>query len=619
MNIPQILTYNPWSLAFIVLVVALDILGAITGIHLMLYVSIALAWLSMVVHAYHQLKKKRIGTEFFLVFATLVAVWGNQERAIAIVLLIMLIANYLEEFIEQRTEQELGTLISLIPTDVTIEDNGIERVIPIADLTPGMRVIISTGARIPADGTIIAGTATINQAALTGESTPVRKSLHEPVFAGTFVESGSVIINVTSIAEQTVFGKMMRLLEQAEKNKAYITLITERLVFFIAPALLLLIVAIWLITGNSRLVITLLIFGSPLELSLVAPLTLLAASVAAFKQGILIKSGRALELFASVDTIMFDKTGTLTLGSPTVVSVESFSSDYTKQDILRLVAIAEKRSDHVLAKAVVTQAREQQIDIPAPDEYESLAGHGVTIVYQGKRYFCGNRHYIQAPEHGNSVIPGNVLAGEEQTLSTFYLAHEGLAIGRISIKDRVRPDALITIQALRNAGISTMLLVSGDKEALTRQIGAELGIGTTYGEMFPDKKLALLSELQQSGHRVAMVGDGINDVAALKQAHVGIALGAMGMEPAIEAADIVLITNNLDKIYFVRKLSQQAVTVIKQNVLIGFLLIHLLGLLLTLMGLVTPIQAAIAHAISDIIILLNATRLIRFRVSLPKP
>lgn len=601
-------------LIYIISVIVLDCIALYYPHTYIPLIAIMLAWVSLAWQAIKELKNGHIGTEFFLVFATLVALVAKQEQAIMLVLLIMLIARYIELIIEKRTSQALEKLIHLIPSDVTVLQHNEEVIIPLHQVKPGMEVVVKTGGLVPTDGFVTQGTAWVNESALTGESLPQEKQKSDHVFAGSFIESGSILFQVTHVKNETLFGKMTALLAQADARKAGITVLTEKIVYVAAPLILIFIVFVWFFTGNIDIVITLLIFGSPLELSLVTPLTVLSGTVAAFKNGILVKGGRALERLAHVDTMVFDKTGTLTLGQPVVVDIQTADAQYSTDAILKLAAIAECRADHVVAKAILKKAHEQNIHIPQPQEYISLVGHGVQIVFDHKTYFLGNRHFIQAPEHGNSSIPDKFLTDSSQVYSDFYLATGGAVIGKIRVSDAIRPDAKTTIQHLKDSGITDIMLMSGDTQQITQMIAHELGITKAFGGIFPDEKLKMLNDLQKKGKIVAMVGDGINDVAALKQADVGIAMGAMGMEPAIEAADLVLMTNELKKVFFVRSLSQQVFRVIAQNLLIGFLLLHALGIILTLMHIISPIYAAFFHAISDVVILLNASRLINFKV-----
>jgi Cd2+/Zn2+-exporting ATPase len=609
----QMHSYNMWSLVYIALISSLYFLILIgilpaTAIH----IPLLLACIPISYTALQKLKEKKIETELFLTIATIISFIDHQEKPMVIVLIIMLIAEYLEKLISQRTQKEIKSLINLIPKNATIKTDHEEKIIPITDIKPGMHVIVSTGGLIPVDGKILEGTATINESTLTGESIPKEKTISAPVYAGTFVESGSIIIKTEQIGEDTYFGKISILVQTAEQKKAKISIATEKIAFYLVPALLSLIGLTWLLTKNLNLVTTLLIFGSPLELTIITPLAILSGIIAAFHNGILVKGGLVLEKLSKADTIIFDKTGTLTIGEPTVVKIESYDPRYSEQDILKIAAIAEKRADHVLAKAILKKANEERIIVPDPQGYTSEAGHGVTIQYDNARWFLGNKHFIEAPEHGNIKIPGN--ENEPEEYSSFYLGSNEKLYGMIYITDTIRPDAKKTIQDLRNIGFKKVILLSGDKQVIATQIAASLGIDQAYGGVFPDQKLAMIEELQKQHHIVAMIGDGINDAPALKQADIGIAMGAMGMEPAIEAADIVLTTNDLYKAAFISALSKKIFSVIQQNLLFGFVLIHGLGITLTFLGFVDPLRAALFHAVSDVAILINSARLMNFKL-----
>lgn len=578
-----------------------------------MYIPLILAFIPVFWHAIEELKNKKIGSEIFLVVATIIGLIGHEERAITTILIIMLIAEYLEELIAGRTELAIKSLIQLIPTDVIARINDNEIVMSIKKVTPGMLLIIKTGRAIPVDGIVHDGKAVINEAALTGESILKEKIIGSQVFAGTFVEAGSIVVKVEKIAQDTFFGKITAMVEHAQESKARIATLADKVANILVPSLLGFIALVWLFSRDTSLVVTLLVFGSPLELTLITPLAVLAGIAAAFRHGILVKGGLALERFSRVDTMVFDKTGTLTIGDPEVVHIEIYDASYSYNDVLKLAAIAEKRSDHVLAKAVLKKAAELGIQVPDPQSYESEAGHGVEITYQEKKYFLGNRHYIEAPEHGNITLNGSQ-AVDDGFYSSFYLAcAPNKLIAKIMMADKVRQDAKETLKALHAAGIHNMILLSGDRQEVTSSIAQELGIEKAFGGLFPDQKIEMIQKLQSHGHKVAMVGDGINDAPALKQAYVGIAMGAMGMEPAIEAADIVLMTNDLSKIVFVYKLSRETLRIIKQNIFVGFMVIHLIGISLAFLKLITPIQAALFHAVPDLMILINSVRLIRYK------
>lgn len=606
--------YNPWYLLYIVFIFILYLL---TLIHILppiyIHAPLILGFIPICYKALQKLKERIIGTEFFLTIATIISLIGHQEKAMGVVLIIMLIAEYLEQLITLHTQQEILSLINLIPKIALIKLDNEEKSIPVNQIQPGMLVIVKTGGQIPVDGTIIQGNATINEASLTGESIAQEKNVSQQVFAGTFIESGSIIIKTEKVGVDTFFGKISELVQKAEQNKAKISILTDKIALYLVPILLILIGLTWLLTKNLNLVTTLLVFGSPLELTLITPLAILAGIIAAFKNGVLVKGGLALEKFSKADTIIFDKTGTLTINEPSVTKIESFDPKYDEKELLKIAAIAEKRSGHVFAKAILQKAQEEGIVVPDPENYISVAGHGIEITYNNEKFFLGNKHFMQAAEHGNIQLPQDFETSKEEQFSSFYIGSMGKLYGKMYITDKIRQEAQQTINDLKKLGFKNIILLSGDKQSIATQTALLLEIPIAYGAVFPDEKLLIIEKLQNKNHIVAMIGDGINDAPALKQADIGIAMGAMGMEPAIEAADIVLVTNDLHKIVFVIALSKKIFTVIQQNLLIGFVLIHGIGITLTFLGFIDPLKAALFHSVTDIFILINSARLMNFK------
>ena len=579
-----------------------------------LRVPLILALIPALIDAVKGLLERRMTTEFFLILAIGIAMLGKEEQAITAVLLISMIAKYVEHLVEERTQSAIASLIKLIPNSVIVKIGNQEKIMSLADVQPGMQIVVKTGARIPVDGAIVSGKASINESFLTGESVPQEKTAPELVYAGTFVEAGSIVVQTQKVGIDTMFGKISKLLEQAEKQKAKIATFSDRIAVIMVPLLLVFIAGVWAITRDLNLVITLLVFGSPIELTLVTPIAILAAIVAAFRNGILIKGGRALEQFAFVDTMIFDKTGTLTMGEPKVIAIQPADPSVSQQDIIKAAAIIEKRSGHILSKAILEKAAEEKITIPDPDTYESVTGHGIIATHHNHHYVLGSKHFIQAPEHGNIAIPSTLTCPDETSHTSFYVVCDKKLYGKICVTDRIRPDAAATLQELKQAGITNIMLLSGDKQEVTNLVASGLGIKQAFGEVAPDQKLTMIRDLQKKQHFVAMVGDGINDAPALKQANIGIAMGAMGMEPAIEAADIVLMSNDLAGIIFTRKLAQKVLRLIKQNIIFGMGAVHVLGIILALLHVISPIQAALSHAVSDLLILLNTARLVGFKI-----
>jgi Cd2+/Zn2+-exporting ATPase len=301
------------------------------------------------------------------------------------------------------------------------------------------------------------------------------------------------------------------------------------------------------------------------------------------------------------------------MGELKIVEIVSANDKYLQRDILSIAAMTEIRSGHIISKAILQKASEEKIVVRSPDTYEYITGHGVVVTSKGQRCVLGSRHFIQESEHENIKIPTEMLCPESMLHTSFYLCCNNELIGRICVTDVIRQDAQKTILKLKNLGIKTTVLLSGDKKEIAKKIGGELGVDISYGEADPEQKLNIIKKLQSESAFVTMVGDGINDAPALRQANVGIAMGAMGTEPAIEAADVVLMRNNLEDIVFVIQLSLKVFRLIKQNIIFGFVFIHLVGTILAFLHLIAPIHATIAHSFVDLFILINSARLIEFK------
>jgi len=573
---------------------------------------ITIFWMFFLKEAYKKLRKKIIGTEFFMVIATVFALASGQEQALIIIFSMLFIVHLIEQYIERATQASLQKLLNLVPDTALIVEDGVEKMIATPALVPGMTVLVKTGMKIPVDGIVTQGKGMINESSLTGESLLQGKALSSRVYAGTFVESGTLLLCVEKVNKDTVFGKIGELLRQAELTKAPIVSLTNRIATLFTPLVLMLIGVIWLITNNSNLVTTLLVFGSPLELSLITPLTLVCGSIAAFKNGVLVKNSRALERMASVDTIIFDKTGTLTLGKPQLLETIVVDNNCSPDTIIYLCAIAQRYAHAPFSHEIIAQAEKMRGPVPYPESYESLAGHGIKMEYNGQIYWVGNRHYIEDADHAHIPFPPSLAICKSETL--VFLAAQDRLLGYLVLADTIRPEAQQIIDHLRKTGIKKTIIASGDKSGVVEKIAFSVGATQAYGELFPEQKLALLQDLQKNGHSVVMVGDGINDVLALKRADVGIALGGLRIEPALEAAQIVLMTDNLAQILFIRKLSQKIMNTIYQNLMIGFVCVHVGGFAIACTGLVTPVQATLFHAITDVLILLNSARLSFFRL-----
>ena len=335
---------------------------------------------------------------------------------------------------------------------------------------------------------------------------------------------------------------------------------------------------------------------------------MIAAIARAARQGILVKGGIYLELLAKADVVVFDKTGTLTIGQPVVAAIHSNVSSFSEQEILRMAAAADRRSGHPLAVAVVARAKEMNLSVPEPTEFEMVQGRGVRATVEGKIVLVGNLKFL-----GENGIKASSI-GYEQQGTIIYVAVDGQAVGTLDLADQIRPGAKEAITRLKGTGVKKVVMLTGDNTTTALRVGKELGLDDVQADLLPEDKVNAIVELQQAGHSVAMVGDGVNDAPALACAQVGIAMGARGTQAAIEAADVALMTDDLSKIVLARAIARRAYRTIQENLYVGVGVVHVLGITAALLGWIGPIQAAMIHLGPDILVFLNSVKLLRVKI-----
>ncbi len=557
-------------------------------------------------------RERKVGTELFVVVATTIAMAGREYTAGAILLAIILIAESIAELTTERARASIQALIGSVPKVAIRREAGGERSVPITELRPGDTVIVKAGERIPVDGTVTRGEAAVDESPITGESVPQEKQPGATVFAGTVVGLGALDVETRKVGGDTLFGRIVKLVETAEEERAPVQKLADRVAAWLIPIVLVFLVAVYLITRDVRMVVTLLIFTSPAELALATPLVVIAGIARAARAGILIKGGIYLELLAKVDVVAFDKTGTLTLGRPTVTLLHPADAGVDERELLRLAAAVERRSSHPLAQAVLEAARRIGIEVPEPTSFEVVRGRGVRAQVEGRTLIAGNALFLR--ENGVEVVepPGM----EEETV--VYVAREGRFLGTLEIADQVRADAAANVEKLKRAGVHRVVMLSGDRQAVAEKVGRELGIDEVFGGLLPEQKVTLIERFQAQGHCVAMVGDGINDAPALARADVGIAMGVAGTQAAIEAADVALMTDDIGKIVTARVIAARAYRTIRENLIVGVGVVHVLGIIAALLRLIGPVQAAMIHLGPDILVFLNSIKLLRVRLE-PRP
>jgi len=541
-------------------------------------------------------------------FATAAALIIGQYSAAAVVAVLLLLGGMLEEFVSARAGNALDSLAKLLPDRVTVRRNGEDRVVPLEEVQSADLVLIRSGERIPVDGVVAQGTASINQAAITGESLAIEKQPGDTVFAGTLNELGALEVRTTKVGEETTLGQIRRMVMEAQEQKAPIERILNRYAKFYTPAALILGALVWWWSGDILRAITILIVFCPCVMVLATPTALVASIGNAALRGSLVKKGATIEAMAKVTAVAFDKTGTLTFGQPKLTTLDPLGQ-MTETELLRLAAIAEKLSEHPLGRAVVQAAIAHELTVPDPEEFTVLPGLGVRIRIEGAEVIIGQPRLLS--EQGITVDP-NVQARAKNLAevgrTVILVAHNNQVVGMLVLEDTLRPEASSVITRLKKLGIRTVL-VTGDNTATAERIAGELGISEVHAEVLPAQKVEIVKQLQAQGLNVAFVGDGMNDGPALATANVGVAMGLGGTDVAIETAEIALLSDDLTKLPHLLSLSRQAMRAIKQN-LIFSLGVLVIAVGLAIPGILAPVTGALLHELSSIPVIANSARLI---------
>src|SRR5215207_2819857 len=551
---------------------------------------------------------RKIGTEIFVTIATTIAMAGGEYVAGAILMVIILIAEFIADLNTERARASIKALIGSVPDTALVRRPTGDVRVALAEVRPGDVVLVRAGEKIPVDGVVRSGEASVSEAPITGESVPKEKRAESPVFAGTVVELGALDVETQRIGGDTMFSRIVALVETAEASQAPVQRLADRVAAWLIPVVLVFLVGVWFITHDLRMIITLLIFTSPAELGLATPLVVIAGIARAARMGILLKGGIYLELLAKVRILALDKTGTLTVGRPVVTTVRRFDEATSEDELLRLAAAAERRSSHPLAAAVVEYALSKQLEIADPSSLEVVRGRGIRAEIDGRVVLAGNAAFLT--ESGVSV-PAEDDGGDQTVV---YIAADGAALGVLRMADPIRPNARAALARLKASGFEPIVMLTGDNAATARRVAAELGIDTVMADLLPDAKVEAVRQLQAGGRRVAMVGDGINDAPALAAADVGIAMGVAGTQAAIEAADVALMTDDVGRIADARAVARRAYRTIQQNLFVGVGVVHVLGIAAALLKLIGPVEAAIIHLGPDVLVFLNSVRLLRMRL-----
>jgi len=555
------------------------------------------------------LKYKVLGIEALVTIAVAGAIFIGEYWEAAAVTFLFMFGSYLEARTLEKTRSSLKSLLELAPVTASVFRAGIEVKVSPDDVLVGEKVVVRPGEKIPVDGKVISGKASVNQAAITGESIPVEKEKGDTVFTTTVIETGCLELEAIRVGDDTTFARIMEMVEEAQDSKAPTQKFIERFAKYYTPGIIVLSVIVYVITKDLELTLTLLVISCPGAMVISAPVSIVAGIGNGAKKGILIKGGEYLEKAGKVQTVAFDKTGTLTVGRPVVTKIRAFKG--TEEDVLRMAAPVEVPSEHHLAKAIVQEALNKAISIAEATDFEVKSGFGVKGMVNGKNVLVGTRR-LMAGE--NISIPREIeeyLQSEENTGNTVVLvADDDVIAGAISIADKIREDAYELVHKLKKVGIKKVIMLTGDNERTAKAVAESLGINEYYFELLPEDKVEKLKELKKYS-TVAMIGDGINDAPGLAVADIGIAMGVTGTDVAMETADMVLMSDNLDRLTYAFGLSRATMRNMKQNIYFAVAVVFIL-----LIGVLTKnvfmASGMLVHEISVLLVIINAIRLMNY-------
>lgn len=588
------------------------------------------SWIAIVLCGFPILKEATIGlvtrfdikADVLVSLALIAAVSIGELFAAGEIALIMAIGSLLEERTVAKARAGIEKLVQLTPQTARVIVDQTEQIIPALQVTTGETLRVLAGETIPVDGIIIKGQTTINQSIMTGEPIPIDKTAGDEVFSGTMNQFGTFEMRATKVGEDSAIQRMIRLVESADADKAKIVSLTDRWATWIVVIALISAAGTWWLTGEIIRAVTILVVFCPCALVLATPTAIMAGIGNATRYGILVREGDALERLANITRITFDKTGTLTYGKPTVTKVLSWHQHVDSETLLRLTAAVEQYSEHPLGKAIVRFKQDtvgpNDPTAIEPDHYQTLPGQGINAVIEGKRILVGNEHLMQAnqivmPAENKTKLSEYLVQG----CTLIYVALDGISTGAIILSDTLRPDINTVIKQITNLGITPMLL-TGDHRPAAMTIAAQAGISSVQSDCLPETKMSVIKQYQRQGEKVCMIGDGINDAPALKTAHVGIAMGGIGSDIAIDAADAVLVSDEIQHLPHLLSLSRRMMKTIKIN-LIFSLLLNFIAIVLAMAGNLSPVAGALVHNAGSVLVIINSSMLLNWRKSVASP
>jgi heavy metal translocating P-type ATPase len=558
-------------------------------------------------------KEFDIRADVLVSIALIAAVIIGEIFAAGEVAFIMIIGALLEERTVRKAHEGIEKLVHLTPRTARIIQDGAESVIPAEKVAVGDILRVLPGEALAVDGIITAGQTAIDQSVMTGESLPVDKGVGDEVFSGTVNQFGAFEMQATKIGENSSLQRMISLVELADASKTPVVRLMDRWATWIVVIALTSALFTWLITGEIIRAVTILVVFCPCALVLATPTAIMAGIGNGTKFGILIRSGEALERLSKVRCVAFDKTGTLTFGKPEVVSVESFAKELSVNELLLLTASAEQRSEHPLGRAVLRHAKALSLILAEPEDFIMVPGRGVKARIKGREILAGNPEFFK--EEGITLpdeMQAAVLRHRNEGCTVIFVAVAQKAAGMISLSDTLRGDARQMVKRIHASGIKTVLL-TGDNLHAASSMAAKVGIGDVQAGLLPEHKMAVIREYQQAkNEQICMVGDGVNDAPALKTACVGVAMGGIGSDIAVDAADIALVSDDIHRIPYLLRLAQKTMRTININIFLSMGL-NLIAIILAALGVLGPVIGALVHNAGSVAVVLNSAFLLKFK------
>ncbi|GAA1372598.1 heavy metal translocating P-type ATPase [Peribacillus frigoritolerans] len=604
--------------------IALGFIGSFNGISpimstILYAIAMVISGYKPVKSAFYAIKSRSLDMNVLMSAAAIGAALIGEWLEGATVVWLFAIGNLLQTKSIERTRNSIRNLMDLAPPEawVSVGSEIIKK--PVEEITIGDIIIVKPGDKIPLDGEIIQGESSVNQAPITGESIPVDKEIGDTVYAGTINENGSLEIKVTKLVEDTTISKIIHLVEEAQEQKAPTEAFVDKFASVYTPIVFILALAImllppllgfgtwgdWFYKGLELLVV-----ACPCALVISTPVAIVSAIGNAAKNGVLIKGGTFLEKAGAITAIAFDKTGTLTEGKPKVTEIKTLH--VTEDELLSIALTLEDYSTHPIAKAIVGYANEKGIQPKIGELFRSIVGKGVQATIEGNIYYGGNLKLFEEMKVSLDDVKNHVQEIQNKGKTVVIIGTQHQVIGIIAVSDTIRETTASALKALKQSGVNQTVMLTGDNQGSAKMIASEANVTRYFADLLPEDKVDAIKKLQNEGHKVAMVGDGINDAPALATADLGIAMGGAGTDTAMETADIVLMADNLDKLPHTMKLSRKALTIIKQNIWFS-VIIKVIALVLIFPGWLTLWMAVLSDTGAALIVILNAIRLLKFK------